>query len=405
MLSSAPVRLVLPCAFLCLFFRLSAAHLRKDFSRNHKELAVEQDNSTELQALDGAVVSFQNSSLEGSLHHRRFGDPWGVVHFLFVANDSVTHPEIWGHFFSVAPRDSWRVWVHCKHPTICGKSRFFDKVPAAQLVPTVVTEYCTDLVTAMAQLLRVSLGAQDERLELGTTEKFAFVGDTTLPIKPFTAVHEALMAEPEQSDLCVHPSKRWRSANVNGTTSFLVKHSQWAVFSKRHAEEFVHRWVPVDHGNWQVPIVAGARPEDGLLHWKFRGDWQSGVCTDEWALFATLFGSFAPDPSGSAAFPGFGALRGNSTEAQGRCRTFVLPDRSRNWLGALAEPILGAADADPSQARTRGYEGEAARGTHPMSFLSVGNITLSSLRASPFLFARKFPPESDAPFFDELILA
>lgn len=379
-------------------FCFSDGHLRKDIGIVQSSLAVDFTNSSEIDVLIDDVDSHPSDSpQEMSLHSRKGVASEGIIHFLFLVNDSVAHPEVWGQFFLSAPPDSWRIWVHCKHEALCATSRLFEEVPGAQMVPAVATEYCTDLVTGMAQLLRVSLAHGNP----GVTEKFAFVGDTTLPVKPFAVVYGALMAHPEESDLCVHPSDRWRSADANGTTLLLVKHSQWVVLGRSHAEDFVRRWVPVDHGNWQVPVKAG---NSSILHWKFRGDWQSGVCTDEWALFATLFGAFAPGPT-AAILQSFGTLSSNSTEAQGRCRTFVLPDRHRNFLGALAEPILAALEGDPQQVRRRGHDGDPARGTHPMSFVSAGNTTLNALKASPFLFARKFPADSDIPFFGTVVLA
>lgn len=385
----------------------SAVYLRQDIS-DQRSLVTESDGGVDIGALGDDADGQPSAWPQDASRNGTGGGSEGIVHFLFLANDSIAHPEIWGQFFAAAPRDSWRVWVHCKHEALCASSRLFEEVPEAQLVPAVATEYCTDLVTGMAQLLRVSSAHGTP----GVSEKFAFVGDTTLPVKPFAVVYGALMAHPEESDFCVHPSDSWRSADVNGTTFLLVKHSQWVVLGKRHAEDLLRRWVPVDHGNWQVPVKAGRLPEGGnssILHWKFRGSWQSGVCTDEWAPLATLFGTLeaAPGPGESAEqiLPGFGTLRTESAEAQGRCRTFVLPDSHRNFLGALAEPILRAAEGDPQQVRVRGHDGDPAKGTHPMSFVSAGSVTLNSLRASPFLFARKFPADSEIPFFGAIVLA
>lgn len=379
--------LVLVSLLSCFCSCSSVGHLRNDIGTIRSSLAAESDTDTGVS--------------------RRSSGTGGIVHFLFLANDSVAHPEVWGQFFAAAPHDSWRVWVHCKHETLCASSRIFKEVPEARMVPGVVTEYCTDLVTGMVQLLRVSLLNSTS----GANEKFAFVGDTTLPVKPFPVVYGALMAHPEESDFCVHPSDRWRSANVNGTKLLLPKHSQWVVLGRSHAEELVRRWVPVEHGNWQVPVKAGQLPESdnrSILHWKFKGDWQAGVCTDEWALLATTFGPLqaeGPTESAERILPGLGMLMTDSLVAQGRCRTFVLPDSHRNFLGALADPILEAAAGDPQQVRVRGHQGELAKGTHPMSFMSAGNMTLNSLRVSPFLFARKFPTDSEIPFFSAVVLA
>lgn len=399
-------RFFLICLMVWRSFRLCASYLRKDVGTAQFFFATGSDNSREIDVFPDNVSSHSSVSMHDvSLHDGQSSASGGVLHFLFLVNDSVAHSDVWGDFFRTAPPNSWRVWVHCKHEALCATSRLFEDVPDAQMVPAVATEYCTDLVTGMVQLLRVSLAHSD----VGVAEKFAFVGDTTLPVKPFPVVYGALMARPEESDFCVHPTDRWRSTVVNGTTFSMVKHSQWVVLGRNHAEVFVRQWVPVDHGNWQVPIKAGGllKGESGtsILHWKFKGDWHSGVCTDEWAVFTTLFGALSPGTAAAVLLPGLGVLRSNSTEAQGRCRTFVLPDSHRNFLGALAEPILEAAEGDPQQVRSRGHEGDPAKGTHPMSFMSAGSATLNALRSSPFLFARKFPVDSQIPLFSTIVLA
>merc|ERR1719401_1716336 len=89
-------------------------------------------------------------------------------------------------------------------------------------VPTVNTIYCTNLVSAMNKLLEVSL-----RESAQPGDKFIFVSESTLPVKPFAAVYAALTKD-QASDFCVARADQWPM----GSGFYIVKHSQWVVLSQ-----------------------------------------------------------------------------------------------------------------------------------------------------------------------------
>lgn len=375
------------------------------------------------QFADGLDLDQGNSALVSShdsfILERSTGPRSGVVNFLFLVDGKVSHEDIWQSYFSQAHHGSFRIFVHCTQEQ-SGQcyGDVFASLPDMVQVPTVPTSYCDDLVSAMARLLESALEASAPP---GATEKFVFVSDTTLPAKPFAHVHRALSEDPEASDICVHPSDHWGRAVVDGVEVRLVKTSQWVTLSRAHGEAFVEAWrEPIDPGeraargfanSLLVPLRGDtwAGQDRSLVAGAFERDLKTGVCTDEWAWFAKIFGAFQPGEAGERSFAGFGTLRDNSAEAQGRCDTFVFQGKKRNWQGQLAEPVIAAAEADPEQSRGRygvdevGNAGFESRGSHPLSFLSLGNATLEALRRSSFLFARRFPEASRLPYYADIV--
>merc|ERR1719181_1357715 len=95
----------------------------------------------------------------------------------------------------------------------------------------------------MAQLLKGAL-----KLDAGTVggrEKFVFLSESTLPIKPFAEIHSSLLLD-DKSDFCLFPSDQWGSANIDGSFVKLLKQHQWVVLNRDHARLFVRDWVPVN---------------------------------------------------------------------------------------------------------------------------------------------------------------
>merc|ERR1719399_2778217 len=131
------------------------------------------------------------------------------------------------NFFETAPRDQYRVLVHCKLPS-CKDS--LDGT-ILQTVPRVKSWYCTDLVSPMNQLLRAALQQKGN-----SRDKFAFVSDSTLPAKPFGYLYRELIGR-RGSDFCVFPSQEWASIRAHGGIEVAPKHHQWIILDRRHAEE------------------------------------------------------------------------------------------------------------------------------------------------------------------------
>jgi hypothetical protein len=169
------------------------------------------------------------------------------AYFLFMVGDDIPNAGLWRAFFADASEDEWAVYVHCKSG--CAPSTLA-KLPGAKAVDTVPTYYCHDLVTAMVQLLRFS--SKDEGHE---NDKFVFVSDSTLPVKPFEEV-AATLHEHKESDFCIFPSDHWAEADFNNQRAYLVKHQQWVVLNREHSKLMVSNWDSVDsNGHWRVPIT------------------------------------------------------------------------------------------------------------------------------------------------------
>mmetsp|Transcript_24432 Transcript_24432/g.56784 ORF Transcript_24432/g.56784 Transcript_24432/m.56784 type:complete len:125 (+) Transcript_24432:207-581(+) len=105
------------------------------------------------------------------------------------------------------------------------------------------------------------------------------------------------------------------------------------------------------------------------------------TCTDEWAPFAMIFGVLMEqggrmlnlkDVSGSP-------LQMNSSKEQGTCRTWVAWDQ-----------FTEDADLSPRQERNHTHH----KGIHPPRIRPVSDSFAQRLRASDYLFARKFGIDS-----------
>lgn len=333
--------------------------------------------------------------------------PVRVVYFLFMVDDHLPHAALWSMFFAGAPRESWRALVHCQDAERCRENGVHE-MPGFEMVATVPTWYCHDLVTAMAELLRSALAIRAEVPHPSSREKFVFLSDSTLPIKPFGVVHDALMSD-EDSDFCVFPKDQWASATLDDREMLLVKHHQWLVLTRQHAELFVQKWVPVDAGgDWRVWMRSGPWPGEAVhvsphdFHHPPSANW----CTDEWAFIATTFGAVAVSPDVEeygARLPGFGGgplfidgARAHVT--QGRCRTFTFwTSDDGPAFAALAEHVYedhGSVISCYPQCHSR-----------PATFTRMSATGLRAMRDSEFLFARKFDAAIELPHFEAVVLS
>lgn len=326
----------------------------------------------------------------------------GVIHFLFLATSGIPHATEWQHFFSEGPRTNWRAYVHCKDPTACTASGLSTKLPQVEMVPTVPSWYCHDLVTAMAQLLKVAIQKSPANGGHPTVEKFVFISDSTLPAKPFSVVHSTL-ASNDDTDICMFPQDQWGTATIDNVPVRLVKHHQWVILNRQHAELFVKDWRPVDgRAVWHVPLKGGSWTgrERNLSPQHFSRSPNSNSCTDEWAFFATIFGVFEPDATGARSYPHLGTVSQSppyGSSPQGRCRTFTFWDTNGQDFAQLGGQIA----SDPGS-RLSCYP---KCWQHPAGFEQLSDRGLHALRASPFLFVRKMSPQLWIPNFYGIVLS
>jgi hypothetical protein len=327
----------------------------------------------------------------------------GVVHFLFMVNNAMPQASICEMFFADAPKDEYRAFVHCQDTNGCKKSGLLKALPNLQVVKTVPSWYCHDLVTAMVGMLKSALAASPAKVD--ASEKFVFISDSTLPVKPFKEIHSQLTSNGD-SDFCLFPADQWASAKIDGHPVSMVKHHQWVTLSRPHAEKIAKEWVPVDYrGVWQVPLRGGSwtGKERHLSPQHFFHPAYSNWCTDEWALFATLFGAVEPQ-NGLRSFQGLSGpplhMWGpTSLSTQGVCRTFSF----WGWdngpeFAALGSRIAGDGQSSKMSCYPKCYQ-------HPASFEYLSDASLQALRQSPFLFARKFQSTMYMPNYYGLVLA
>lgn len=324
----------------------------------------------------------------------------GVVHFLFMVNDDIPHADIWREFFTSAPAGAWKVFVHCKDPEACKRNGVFANNHGFQQVPTTPTWYCHDLVTAMSKLVSAALATN--AAIMGGREKFVFLSESTLPIKPFAEIHSTLLLD-DNSDICLFPSDQWGSANIDGSFVKMLKHHQWVVLSRDHAQMFVRDWQPVNaRSEWNVHLKTGKWQggEKKVFPQSFYYPAAANTCTDEWAFMATIFGALET-LNGARYLPGFGGghIDMDALTTQGRCRTWTYWDNS--WDQATT--ALGSQIAnDFYGSRMSCYPKCHAR---PASLQKLSHSSLHALRRSPFLFARKFIPNMWMPQFYAIVLS
>lgn len=289
------------------------------------------------------------------------------VHFLFLTKDGVKNPDLWQAFFAGGNQKQYRSFLHCKYPGLC-------KNPLGlTMVETVSTEYCTDLVSAMVQLLRFA--AAD-----GTNarDKFAFVSETTLPVKPFPVIYAAL-TQNEHSNFCVKSFRTW-GQTTGGVAVKLIKHSQWVVLNRSHAHTMIQGWprVKTVHG-WVVPrwssnstltrnsnyptVQTGqVIQQDPYTHKKWP------LCADEWAFMATIYGAVPAATSD---------VMKEVRSIDGGCSTFAVWNDNTDLVQDLR--------------RLHPYTRlKFSKGSSPAEFIAISDEGAEALRRSSFLFARKF---------------
>mmetsp|Transcript_11860 Transcript_11860/g.27629 ORF Transcript_11860/g.27629 Transcript_11860/m.27629 type:complete len:521 (+) Transcript_11860:153-1715(+) len=331
------------------------------------------------------------------------------IFFLFMTATGMERPELWNAFFqSAASEQQYRIFMHCtsKGSGMCSKpvlERY--KSMNIEVVDTVPTHYCKDLVTGMVHLLRKALPLS----AASSRDKFVFLSESTLPVKPFAHVYQILTAD-ERSDFCIMPSEYWVKVGATVSTprspgGRLVKHHQWFVLSRANAQTLTERWIGENEKygslHWSVPACAGdcGSNATSLKLYRVRRNLVK-QCTDEWAPFAMIYGIVMDQGHHMETIPGIShsLISDMGDHTQGMCRTFVWWYSMHSEADALIETIskdLGC--------KLSCYPCE---GSHPVEFLVLSDTAITHLRQSSYLFARKFAGSvMTADQFQRLILS
>lgn len=321
------------------------------------------------------------------------------VIFLFLVEDAVMHPEYWSAFLEDADPSQWAAYIHCK--SSCSPQTL-QALPALKPVDLQQTYYCHNLVDAMVSLLKGAIADGGTKYD-----KFVFISDSTLPVKPFNEVWQVL-GHDDGSDICIFPRDHWGEAAFNNQRAVLVKHHQWVVLNYDHAKTMVATWGSVDsQGQWSVPIRTETYSEPLIYNAeRFTRSPIANWCADEWAFFAILFGAIPEDGSAAMSIPGYLNRDGGNTlilngpgtaKQQGTCRTFVFWSEVDHDITLLAKNIA------------KGYPHNVLScwpecTYRPAIIEKLSNDGLLEMRRSPFLFARKFAKNVTLPLFREIIL-
>lgn len=253
----------------------------------------------------------------------------------------------------------------------------------------------------MSKLLEGAL--ESPAVQGGAAEKFVFVSESTLPVRPFAEVQAYLLADGD-SDFCLFPRDQWAYSTIDTHSVLMPKHHQWVVLNRQHAETFVREWVPVDAGGvWQVWLRGGSwtGKERFVSPQHFTRPASSNSCADEWAFVATIFGVVEP-ADGTRTFPGFGGGQFYTSgplayTTQGRCRTFTFWETE----DGPAFSHLAAQIHDDLDSSISCYPRCLRR---PATLHKMGVKGLTAVRHSHFLFARKFSAWAGMPHYEEIVI-
>lgn len=384
-----------PCSACVLAFALVsfASRVAESFSVHHGNGA-RLDLEPEKKPVGDIAKSSQPPVVTGKKERRHTAGNPSVIHFLFLLKDEadLITATVWREFFAGAPANNYRIFGHCSEA--CDKEKVRFLLPEMLLVDQVPSSYCMDVVTPMAALLKVAVNYTSPLS--ASMDKFVFVSGTTLPTKPFPVLFRALTKHP-QSDICILSPNEWAAAAIDGKTYRVVKHSQWVVLNKVHAFRFVKYWEPnvwqheqARNSKWRVNIS----PQRAVPRELFSAalGTPGAHCTDEEAVFATLFGAVEEVDWGetSRTYNRLGRveLAGHIPHqvGLGKCHTYVAWETKP---GSLAGFIHSDEDSEIPSAR------DANDFSHPLEFQRLSSRALAAIRAHPALFIRKISDGAD----------
>lgn len=254
----------------------------------------------------------------------------GKLHFLFMLRDRFLHEDVWKAFFAGASPKTYTIFAHCSDESKCKSAPVFEEL-GIELVPTVPSAWCRDLVSPAAQLMRAALRADGRwrPFPRGGRSKFILVSESTLPLRPLSAMSEILLRR-DHSDICIVPKQQWdRASDILGVGYRIVKHHQWAVLDRNDAEAFEQGWARFGrrrkdvgksgelkvHGSmpgmaWMVPRMG----RDGRANFSDVVPRRANKrCPDEEVLTSFIFGMYEPSQD----------RLWNKILSRSACRTYV----------------------------------------------------------------------------------
>jgi len=321
------------------------------------------------------------------------------VYFLFLAVDKISNLAVWKAFFANAPSDQYRAYVHCKLPQ-CQQQV---QGSALQVVPTVSSYYCTDLVSPMHQLVAHALTA-DAGTPSHYADKFVYISDSTLPAKPFSSVY-GLLTQRRGSDFCIFPSSEWADIpSASGGMEIAVKHHQWITLERSHAETASALWVTGKlhefMNRFRMNQVQYAWSNNSFA------DGRNFGCLDEFWHMAAVYGTLNHADAARIQHMHLPLFTGSPLQVsptvgwQGECDTFVIWSKYLHIVGPNPfERMYSSLDY-----HSLPHAGNIAR---PGWWDTISQHGMVAMRNSGFLFVRKFvdnPRLTDGPNFHEAFI-
>lgn len=294
--------------------------------------------------------------------------------FLFLVYDKINNEEIWDRFFAPAIHGTdYIALVHCKSVEYCRQN--IKSPHRYEIIPPVETKYCTDLVSGMNALLQagVSKAGRPPRAD----DKFIFISDSTVPVKPFSFVQNRLLSTGTNSNFCIFPRNEWAEIQEPASQGLVpsvraaVKHHQWMILSRAHAGQVLKRSHEYRDLMYQFQINTGVR---------------NAGCLDEYWTFAILFGTIAQATNPQQIqMTGLNGLPLSTTdyEIQGQCDTFV------QWVPRAIGTANNMTRLALQLTQDSGVDLTAASEKRPATFHRFSRNAVVQMRDSWFLFARK----------------
>eukprot|EP00746_Dinoflagellata_sp_MGD_P159411 gnl/MRDRNA2_/MRDRNA2_86693_c0_seq1.p1 gnl/MRDRNA2_/MRDRNA2_86693_c0~~gnl/MRDRNA2_/MRDRNA2_86693_c0_seq1.p1 ORF type:complete len:385 (+),score=35.22 gnl/MRDRNA2_/MRDRNA2_86693_c0_seq1:87-1241(+) len=194
--------------------------------------------------------------------------------FLFMADDGFPDSvhELWQTFFQNHERGvHYEAILHCKNADVCLKKGYG---AFADVIDTVDSTYCEDLVSPMLALLETAVGSKylSRGPEIAGPENdtFIFLSETTVPVKSFQRMQSIFLDDQGRSSMCVAAWETGKHAHVPSMDAIIVKHSQWITLTRHHANLALYK-------RKEIPI--------GKI-------WAGGQgCVDEYWFFLAIFGT------------------------------------------------------------------------------------------------------------------
>lgn len=175
-----------------------------------------------------------------------------ILIFLFLLETKLNHVALWRKFFLngfVDGRPQHLSFAHFAHP-VTGSAASLQKLNIT-VVPTTLTTYCFNLLSAQWMLLGRALAAT--AFHRGRT-MFIFVSHTTVPLRPLHQMREILFKSGKSNWCTPSPASfPWMWIRRGRDRTGLVRHSQWIILNRTDA---------------QRSVAAGAM-DQGIGKWKF----------------------------------------------------------------------------------------------------------------------------------------